>query len=103
VAYITFPNFDSLASREYKDKWEFKSFPNHLFYFTRRSIEALLEKVGLKILELNTHEGESTSGGDLEILRRKLPLSDEEASCLRDFLHGLGLGPEWKIIASKPK
>ncbi len=102
VVYITTPNFDSLTSREFKQAWECKSYPNHLFYFTRNSINALLRKAGLEPVHLASEEGRyPTPGADAEILKRKLGVSDAESKGMLKCLYESGLGPEWEIVARK--
>ena len=49
VAVVFTPNFDSFAISEMKNKSSLITPVEHLFYFTKESIEKLSEIVGLKI------------------------------------------------------
>lgn len=48
VAYFTTPNFDSLSRLVLKDKWNVIIYPEHLYYFTGKTISTLLSKKGFK-------------------------------------------------------
>lgn len=46
---IAVPNFNSFDAEHYKDKWAAYDVPRHLWHFSRKSIEFLFEKEGLKV------------------------------------------------------
>jgi SAM-dependent methyltransferase len=62
--YLTTPNIASLSFRLLKAKWRVIEVPEHLFYFSPRSIRALLTRLGFREITIKT-EGISP----VEILR----------------------------------
>jgi hypothetical protein len=54
VLYLTTPNYGSLSRLLLAGKWRVISVPEHLFYFSRRSLAPLLRSVGLRPLKLWT-------------------------------------------------
>lgn len=48
LLYITTPNFNSFESRFLKDKWRCVEFPEHLSYYTPKTLDFTLSKVGFK-------------------------------------------------------
>lgn len=52
---IITPNIGSLAARILKDKWlEIRRMPEHLVFFSTRTLKRLLEETGFEILETHT-------------------------------------------------
>ena len=49
--FIAVPNYDSLDSSVYKLYWAAYDVPRHLYHFTPKSMEALMKRHGLRILE----------------------------------------------------
>jgi 2-polyprenyl-3-methyl-5-hydroxy-6-metoxy-1,4-benzoquinol methylase len=47
AAYITTPNFEALSRRLLGARWRIIAVPEHLFYFTTRSLGSMLTAVGL--------------------------------------------------------
>jgi 2-polyprenyl-3-methyl-5-hydroxy-6-metoxy-1,4-benzoquinol methylase len=54
AAYITTPNFDALSRRLLGPRWRVIELPEHVSYFNRRSLRALLKRAGLEIVSLAT-------------------------------------------------
>ncbi len=54
VLYITTPNFNSFASRFLKEKWTCVEYPEHLTYYTPKTLDQLLTKSGFMKKELQT-------------------------------------------------
>ena len=50
---ITIPNYDSLSSKIFGKYWRHLDIPRHLFHFTNKTINQLLEKTGFCIERLN--------------------------------------------------
>jgi 2-polyprenyl-3-methyl-5-hydroxy-6-metoxy-1,4-benzoquinol methylase len=48
--FIAVPNYNSLDSWIYKSSWAAYDVPRHLYHFTPRSMQVLMEKHGLKII-----------------------------------------------------
>ena len=58
--YLGVPNFDSLERRLFRAKWFHLDVPRHLYHFTTATLKAMLERVGLEIVEVkhaSGHEG----------------------------------------------
>ncbi len=54
VLALQIPNIKSLSARVAREKWPWISTPDHLFHFSPKTIKAILEKAGYKILKLKT-------------------------------------------------
>lgn len=54
VAYLTTPNYGALSRRVLQDRWRIVGVPEHLYYFSPRSLSALLQSVGLRPLRVWT-------------------------------------------------
>jgi len=54
VVYLTTPNYGALSRHLLQDRWRIVGIPEHLFYFSARSLGALLKAVGLRPLRLWT-------------------------------------------------
>ena len=52
--YVTTPNFNCLARRVSPADWNVANYPEHLTYFTPRSLDRLLSSEGLRKLRLTT-------------------------------------------------
>lgn len=52
IAYITTPNYGALSRRVLQDRWRIIGVPEHLYYFSPRSLAALLQSVGLRPLRV---------------------------------------------------
>lgn len=119
IVYITTPNFNSLNRRRYGAKYDVISYPLHLFYFTKRSLNKLLvlhnfEKLSLKSSGISrtrimTSKGKSNQEyvaetSDDEMLRYRI----EKSGSLRLFkritnwfLNLTGLGESLKATYIK--
>ena len=49
--FIAVPNYTSLDAKIYKEYWAAYDVPRHLYHFSPRSMQVLMEKNGLKIIE----------------------------------------------------
>ncbi|MDA8235870.1 MAG: class I SAM-dependent methyltransferase [Clostridia bacterium] len=58
IFVITLPNIDSLLARLHGSKWDMIGFPEHLNYFTPKSLSLLLKNNGFEILSVRTFNGE---------------------------------------------
>jgi SAM-dependent methyltransferase len=52
--YLTTPNFDSLSRRLLGPRWSVIDYPEHLNYFTLKSLSALLRRTGLEPAEASS-------------------------------------------------
>lgn len=55
LLYITTPNFNCISRRIQTNKWTVLAYPEHLSMFTSRTLKALLQANGFRILKLKTH------------------------------------------------
>lgn len=102
VIFVAVPNFDSLVAKADSYYWKMKSWPNHLFYFTEFTLAAMVRKVGFKVLEVFTHQGESDYADDVRVVRDRLFLTDdEEAHQVIRLLWKLKKGQELVVLARK--
>lgn len=63
--YITTPNFNSFASKYLNGNWHCVEYPEHLSYYTPKTLDAALRKAGFSKVELKT------SGFNISTLRKK--------------------------------
>jgi 2-polyprenyl-3-methyl-5-hydroxy-6-metoxy-1,4-benzoquinol methylase len=54
---ISTPNFDSMNSRIFKDKWYHLDCPRHLYLYNPKTITGLLEKAGLSVEKIKYNGG----------------------------------------------
>jgi SAM-dependent methyltransferase len=103
LAYIAVPNWHSLVAEVDGFYWKMKSWPNHLFYFTQKTLPALMESVGFSIVQWFSQIGESDVADDYRILRDRLKISaDADLEDAVSFLGKKGKGQELVVVARKP-
>jgi len=66
ILYITTPNFDAIGRRLLRDRWRVIQYPEHLGYFTGRTLDQALRRSGLHQLSLRS------TGVSVDDLRRGL-------------------------------
>ncbi|MDX1651965.1 MAG: class I SAM-dependent methyltransferase [Brumimicrobium sp.] len=71
LVYITTPNFDSLLRYRLKEKYNVITYPEHLSYYTPKTIKRLFKNNGFKTQEIQT------TGISLTRLRTSLGTTDE--------------------------
>jgi SAM-dependent methyltransferase len=54
VLVITVPNFSGLLRKLFGANWHFIDLPRHLFHFSRKTAQLILEKSGFRILSLES-------------------------------------------------
>lgn len=102
LIYIAVPNYDSIVSRVDKFFWKMKSWPNHLFYFTEKTLSRFLEQSGFKILEVFSQAGESDLNDDIRIIKDRFTLKNSsEIDQMIKLLWSVKKGQELVIIAQK--
>lgn len=55
ILYITTPNFNSIVRRRLKAKWSVIAFPEHVSYFTKKSMNFVMTNIGFRKLYSKTH------------------------------------------------
>lgn len=54
IVYLTTPNFDSISRRLAKEKWNILEYPEHLCYYTRKTLSFLFQSAGFKRIDFST-------------------------------------------------
>jgi 2-polyprenyl-3-methyl-5-hydroxy-6-metoxy-1,4-benzoquinol methylase len=64
VLFISVPNFESLESKIFRERWVAIKAPAHLYHFTPATLQTFLLKAGFAIVEIKyiSGEGRSTAG-----------------------------------------
>jgi SAM-dependent methyltransferase len=60
------PNFDSLNSKIFRDKWYHLDCPRHLYLYTPETITALLQETGLSVEQIVYHAGSKGLLGSMQ-------------------------------------
>ncbi len=74
--YFTTPNFNSIERRILKDNYNVIQYPEHLCYYTARTINYLLENHGFKRKKLNTTGISMTRIRTSRDLKKGMPMSE---------------------------
>jgi len=101
IVSICVPNISSFSSFVQRDRWVFKSFPNHLYYFSPKSMENIVKAAGLELVELTSvpfHSGNV----DKKILS-DMRVPDFLAKRALPFILKNNWGPSILCFARKPK
>jgi 2-polyprenyl-3-methyl-5-hydroxy-6-metoxy-1,4-benzoquinol methylase len=123
MLYVTTPNFDSLSRRVLGEHWNVIQYPEHLVYFTPRTLRTLMEGLGFTTIETQTtgfsisrwrasrHTSSAAAEGaaqrstsEDEALRRAFerPLLRRVKASLNGVLSALNLGDTIKAEFLKP-
>ncbi|MFA5032175.1 MAG: class I SAM-dependent methyltransferase [bacterium] len=104
LLWLTTLNFDSFMAKAQGKIWEWKAWPNHLYYFTPDTMRKYLEKAGFEILKLYTR----STGGPLKtcinLIQERLFLEDKKIALqVIEYLDNLdiNIGPEMVVVAKK--
>jgi len=71
LLYIATPNVESVNARVLKDNFDHYIPPEHLSYFSQRTLKRLLEKLGFKVLYVGSWSYPSDLGGIIKTLLGK--------------------------------
>lgn len=108
VIVIEVPNIESLGARFFRDKWYFIKNPEHLSYFSSKTLKNFLEKAGFCVIKTDflgatlvtdfTARGKIKKEQIFNIYRYfKLPIN-----LFLQIFNKLGLGDTLRIVAQKP-
>lgn len=86
---ISVPNFGSLDSRLFGNKWVGLKLPQHLFQYTSRTLGAFLEKAGFEVCDVSYRSYEASD-------------TMYYSESLRHWLQDLGLYPRKKELTGEP-
>lgn len=117
--YVTTPNFNSLLRRHLGQNWNVIAYPEHLSYFTRKSITSLLKKKefrikyakthGISVTRLKTSQGRSkqkyiSATSDDEKIRESFE-NNSTKQLIKKLINAqlslLGVGDSLKVLAEK--
>lgn len=101
IFYLAVPNAFSLVAQDSFSAWKWKSWPNHLFYFSPGNLRILLARAGFKIMEIYSQVGDSDINDDRRVLDQKLKLDPRDRDDVLKLLYGLNMGQELIIISKK--
>lgn len=54
LVYVTTPNFDSISRHLLRENWSIVEYPEHLSYYTAKTLQQLFESHGFKTLKIET-------------------------------------------------
>ncbi|MBA3900248.1 MAG: hypothetical protein H0X62_08585, partial [Bacteroidetes bacterium] len=54
IAYVTTPNFNSLSKKFLGPKWNILNYPEHLSYYTCRTLKHAFACTGFNLIKINT-------------------------------------------------
>ncbi len=91
ILFLGLPNFSSLFSQILKTKWPGLQKEDHLWQFNRKTISALLEKTGFKIIEVKSETGFTFHAPFLRKMKETLLF----------FLDKIGRGDALVVLAKK--
>lgn len=109
LVLIDLPNFGSFWARIQGAKWRYVLPNEHLWHFTSKSLDILLQKNGFNVIYLATHSGIWGYGSPLEeiwdalIGRKKRFFSDLFSALPALLLSRLNLGSGLTVIARRKK
>ncbi len=102
VIAIYVPNGDGVQARHDFDHWEWKSFPEHLYYFSPSTLTRLLTKCGFAVEHVWTCVGHSNPEQLYKLIQNCLSLhSWEEAETVAETLGAMCLLSDLRVVARK--
>jgi SAM-dependent methyltransferase len=101
IFYLALPNAFSLVAEDSFATWKWKSWPNHLFYFSPQNLRVLLVRVGFQIIDIFSQVGDSEINDDRRVLEKNLSLEPQDRDDVLKLLYGLNKGQELIIISKK--
>ncbi len=111
ILIIQVPNFASLQSKIFRDKWYPLRLPHHIYHYTPRTLERLLMKASFQVIAVSSRAGiENTSGFKFsfkKVVRHLLGLdenvyagkSDIEAIPIRTGIIDIFADPVFKFLS----
>lgn len=101
IFLLAVPNASSLVAENSFSTWKWKSWPNHLFYFSPDNLKYLLTSAGFEILEMFSQVGDSDINDDRNVLDNKIQLTSESRDDVLNILYTMNKGQELVILARK--
>lgn len=82
LLYIATPNVESVSARVLKDNFDYYIPPEHLSYFSQRTLRRLLEKLRFKVLYVGSWSYPADLGGIIKALLGKKVESEQSSQLL---------------------
>jgi 2-polyprenyl-3-methyl-5-hydroxy-6-metoxy-1,4-benzoquinol methylase len=83
IVYLTTPNFNSISRRMLKEKWNVISYPEHLTYFTPKTITKIFDSNGFRMQKIKT-TGISIGRLKVSMGKKKINSAAENISRVKD-------------------
>ncbi|MFZ2906754.1 MAG: class I SAM-dependent methyltransferase [Cyclobacteriaceae bacterium] len=96
ILFIAVPNYESYDAQQYKEKWAGYDVPRHLWHFSKKSMESMLQHTGLKLLDILPMKLDSYY---VSMLSEKY--SNQKASAIVTLFKGFFTGTTSNIKAGK--
>ncbi len=96
---LAIPNAGSLVAEYSFAAWKWKSWPNHLFYFSPENLRILLNKAGFKIVEIYSQAGDSDFNDDRRLLAKQASMKNEDEEAVLDQLYNSNKGQELVVLS----
>ncbi|HEU4760474.1 MAG TPA: class I SAM-dependent methyltransferase [Dehalococcoidia bacterium] len=104
VLALYMPNAGGIQARHDFGTWEWKVFPDHLYYFSPVTLRLLLTKCGFDVEEVWSCLGESNHEQVLNLIQTQLHLdSQEQALQMAEVLGPLCMLSDLRAVARKPE
>lgn len=104
IVVVDLPNFASLTSRVYRERWSLLMPNEHLYQFTPQTLCRLLEKAGFKVIKSSTVSGVFDFGDPSTSIKKTLS-SLKLHHLLRDGFHytigKMGYGDDLTVVAQR--
>lgn len=104
IIAIYVPNGEGIQARHDFTSWEWRAFPDHLYYFSPLTLRRMLEQTGFQVEELWTEIGYSNKEQLLHVIRQQLHLGINDEAC--EEIQSLGsqsLLSDLRVVARKPR
>jgi len=82
IIYLSTPNFDSHNSRRFKEKWWALQPEYHLYFFSPKTLRAMLKKSKFKIIKIDTSNPIMTTGS---LRRIGIPAGNSQRNFLNKY------------------
>jgi len=82
IIYLSTPNFDSYNSRRFKEKWWALQPEYHLYFFSPKTLRAMLKKSKFKIIKIDTSNPIMTTGS---LRRIGIPAGNSQRNFLNKY------------------
>ncbi|MDD2889870.1 MAG: class I SAM-dependent methyltransferase [bacterium] len=104
LLWISTPNFDSFMAKAQGIRWEWKAWPNHLYYFTPNTMRKYLEKTGFEILKLYARSAGGSIETYIKLIQERLFIDDSKTALqVIEYLDKLDINMGFEMVAIAKK